>query len=386
MRLAIGLLLAMTCAAVPTLVEADESPERFEWQKRAVLPAGQEVHGDYFAFGPHVEISGTVDGDVYAAGGDVLVDGTVNGDLIVAGGRVILSGTVSQDARIAGGQVTVSGTIGRNATIGGGDVQLTESAHVRGNVLAGAGSAHLAGRIDRDVRIGAGNATLSNQTGNDVVIAAAAIRLTSNASVGRNFRYWSETDPSIDEGAIVRGTVTQRLPPEPFKAERFRRALSGIRMAAAVVSFISTLLLGLLLLWVYPVFTETAASMIRERPWASFGWGAAALVGTPVLAVVLVMTVVGIPIGIMFMALYTATVYLARVYAITWAGQLVLRWVSGSSSLAWAFVTGLVVYSFLSLIPFVGWLLSLATILFGLGALLLTKKELVVRLREQQVL
>ncbi len=227
---------------------------------------------------------------------------------------------------------------------------------------------------------------MSNQTGNDVVIAAAAIRLTSNASVGRNFRYWSETDPSIDEGAIVQGTVTQRLPPEPFKAERFRRALSGIRMAAAVVSFISTLLLGLLLLWVYPVFAETAASMIRERPWASFGWGAAALVGTPVLAVVLVMTVVGIPIGIMFMALYTATVYLARVYAITWAGQLVLRWVSGSSSLAWAFVTGLVVYSFLSLIPFVGWLLSLATILFGLGALLLTKKDLVVRLREQQVL
>lgn len=35
---------------------------------------------DYVAFGPQVEISGTVHGDVYAAGGEVLVDA----DLIVA--------------------------------------------------------------------------------------------------------------------------------------------------------------------------------------------------------------------------------------------------------------------------------------------------------------
>jgi hypothetical protein len=57
------------------------------------------VH-DYFAPGPLVEMSGTVDGDVYAAGGQVLIDGRVNGHVLVAGGRVMLSGVVTQNVRV----------------------------------------------------------------------------------------------------------------------------------------------------------------------------------------------------------------------------------------------------------------------------------------------
>ncbi|MDH5195304.1 MAG: hypothetical protein OEW32_16575, partial [Nitrospira sp.] len=60
------------------IIWAEDPPEQVGWQKHVVLRAGQEVHGDYFALGPHVEISGTVHGDVYAAGGEVLVDGVVD--------------------------------------------------------------------------------------------------------------------------------------------------------------------------------------------------------------------------------------------------------------------------------------------------------------------
>jgi hypothetical protein len=51
--------------------------------------------------------------------------------------------------------------------------------------------------------------------------------------------------------------------------------------------------------------------------------------------------------------------------------------------LAWPFTAGLVLYSVLSFIPVVGGLLTLLTILFGLGALLMTKRELIAALREQ---
>lgn len=100
-RMAMLLILCL----LPTTVQADEPLSRAPWKERAVLRAGQVVQGDYFAFGPHVEISGIVNGDLYAAGGEVLIDGVVNGDVIVAGAKVILSGTVAQDARVAGAQV-----------------------------------------------------------------------------------------------------------------------------------------------------------------------------------------------------------------------------------------------------------------------------------------
>lgn len=379
------MFVVMACLSVSSLAWAEESSEQAKWRERVVLGAGQETQGDYFGFGPHVEISGTVHGDVYAAGGEVLVDGVVDGDLIVAAGVVRVSGEVTQDVRIAGGTVTLSGTIHRNATIAGGEVHLTESSHLKGNAVIGAGNLLLGGSTDGDVRIGAGNVTLSKTIGGNLDVAAAAIRLTSKASVGKNIRYWGDKDPSIDEGARVLGTVTRHPVPEVFKGKEVRRGVAGVKLVAGMVSFASTLLLGLLLLRIYPVFTANAVTTIQERPWITLGVGGAVLAGTPPLAFLCMATVLGAPIGLMLVVMYVVTLYLGRVFVMLWLGQRLLRRVSGSSSVARAFVTGLVAYFMLSLVPFVGVLLTLVTIVTGLGAILITKKELVVRMREQQL-
>ncbi len=366
-------------------VWADEDSFKDLFQKRAVLGAGQVVHGDYFAFGPHVEISGTVNGDVYAAGGEVLVDGTVNGDLIVGGGHVTISGTVSQDARVAGGQVTIGGQIGRNLTIAGGDVQLTESAVIRENLLAGAGNVQLAGKIGRDARVGAANLTISNTIERDLTIGGGAARLTSKALVGGTLRYWSRTTPSIDEGAVVRGGVVERPFPESLKAERFKRGFAGMRVIAAVTSLASTLILGLLLVKVYPVFSRSAALTIQQRPGISLVVGILTVIGVPFLVLLCLATVLGIPLGLVLGAMYLVTLYLGRVFVMLWAGGWLLKRMSRSDSLGWALVVGLVLYALLSFLPLVGRLVTFAAMLIGVGALLITKKELIVRLREQQV-
>ncbi|MDH4304551.1 MAG: polymer-forming cytoskeletal protein [Nitrospira sp.] len=299
----------ITACAVANCGWADEVSDQTGWSKWAVLRAGQEVQGDYFAVGPQVEISGTVHGDLYAAGGEVLIDGTVDGDVIVAGGKVTLSGHVTQDVRAAGGNVTLSGQIDRNVSVAGGDVHLTDSAHIRGNLLSGAGNIQLAGQVDQDARIGAGNMTGSNKIGGSLAVAAAHIRLTSKASIGKNVRYWSEEEPSIDEGARITGTVTRREIPESLKGEKFQRGLTGMKVMAGFVSLVSTLLLGLLLLRIYPVFSERVAATIQERPGASVGLGGLLLIGVPLLIALFMATVVAMPIGLMLGAMYLVTLY-----------------------------------------------------------------------------
>lgn len=369
--------------SVPYLAWAEESSDHATWGERVVLRAGEEVHGDYFAFGPHVEISGTVHGDVYAAGGEVLMDGVVEGDLIVAGGAVTVSGEVTQDVRIAGGNVTLSGEVHRNATIAGADVHVIESAHVTGNLLVASGNLVVEGSIDGDVRIGAGNVTLSNETGGALAVAAAAIRLTSNASVEKDVMYWSDDDPSIDEGATILGSVTKRQIPDMAKGEEFRRGLAGMKLVAGAASAVSTLLLGLLLLRIYPVFTPRVAAVIQEQPWVTLGVGGALLAGVPLLILLCLVTVLGIPIGLMLGTMYLVTIYLGRVFVMLWAGQRLLGLIRDSPSVVGAFVTGLIAYFIVSLIPLVGGLVTLLTMVTGLGALLITKMELVQRLREQ---
>lgn len=375
--------VSMGWLACVSLAFADEGSPRTPFSDRAVLRAGQVVQGDYFAFGPHVAISGIVNGDLYAAGGEVLVDGTVNGDVIVAGAKVMVSGTVAQDARIAGGQVTITGTIGRNVTVGGGDIHVTETAKVQENLLAGGGNVQLAGHIGRDARVGAGNATLSGGIERDLAVASGSVHLTSKAVVGGKLRYWSETAPLIDEEATVRGAITRRPLPEGWSLANARRGIVGMRVMAAVISFLSTLILGLVLLRMYPIFTLRVTAAVRERPGPSLGWGTVALVATPVVAVSFLLTLFALPIGVILLALYVAMVYLARIYAITCLGQLLFRRPSDSLSLTGPFVAGLVLYSILSFIPVIGGFVTMLTILFGLGALLIGKRELIVALREQ---
>ncbi|MBK9306971.1 MAG: hypothetical protein IPM58_07770 [Nitrospira sp.] len=379
------LLAVIVYPLAPGLIWAEDSADQVEWQRRVVLRAGQEVQGDYFAFGPHVEISGTVHGDVYAAGAEVLVDGIVDGDLIVAGGEVRVSGEVTQDARIAGGTVTLSGKIHRNATIAGGDVHLTDSSHLTGSAVIGAGNLLLGGSIDGNVRIGAGNVTLSKAIGGDFAVASPAIRLTSRASVGKNIRYWSDDEPSIDEGATVRGTVTRHPIPEVFKGEEAKRGLAGVKLIAGLISFTSTLLLGLLLLHIYPIFTSRVTLKIQERPWVVLGVGGALLFGVPLLIALCMVSILGIPIGLMLAAMYVVTLYLGRVFVMLWLGQRLLSLVSAPSSTTRAFIAGLVVYFILSLLPLVGGVITMLTIVIGLGSILMTKKELVVKLRNDQV-
>lgn len=376
-------LVLLLCMASPS-VFADESVPRSPLGDRAVLPAGRVVQGDYFAFGPHVEISGIVNGDLYAAGGEIMVDGVVNGDIIVAGAKVILSGTVAQDARVIGAKVTVSGTIGRNASLAGVDLHLAETSQVRENLLAGGGHVQLEGSIGRDARVGAWRVTLSNDIERDFIVAAESIRLTSKASIGGRLRYWGEAAPSIDEQATVRGPITHRPLPEGWSIERARQGIFGMQVLAVVVSFLSTLILGLILLRLYPLFSRRVTALMRERPGASLGVGGAALLLTPIVALSFVVTLLALPIGVIVLALYGVTAYLARIYTMLYVGQRLFGQRDESASLAKPFIAGLVVYSLLSIVPVLGGFVTLGTVLFGLGALLMAKRELIASLQEQQ--
>jgi len=95
---------------------------------------------------------------------------------------------------------------------------------------------------------------------------------------------------------------------------------------------------------------------------------------TPILAAVLMMTVIGIPLGVLLLALYLMSLYVARIYVMACAGQQLVAWSSRPIQLSWAFVSGLVLYTVLKLIPIVGAFVSLPAVLFGTGATVLANR------------
>jgi cytoskeletal protein CcmA (bactofilin family) len=341
------------------------------------LPAGAVVNKDYFAYGERIEISGTVNGDVYVAGGQVLIDGKINGDLLAAGGMISVSGAVSQDARIAGGKVTVNGDIGRNLTVAGGNVELTHSAKVRGGLVLAGGAVGLAAPVGKDAKIAAGNVTVSGAVNGNLHAAAGELRLTSNAEVSGNLTYWSGKPASIDPGAKVGKDVTRKTVPEfpSPNAGKLLGVLAGFLLFVKLVSFVSTLILGLLWIYLFPRYMQSAVSTLRKKPWASLGIGFAVFVITPVTAGLLAVTLVGIPLALIVTAVYFIAIYLVRVLAILWVGSGLFKWMGRPIHEAWALTIGLVIYSVLTLIPFIGGLVTMLVVLLGLGAALLGLRE-----------
>ena len=361
-------------------------------QKIVTLSSDEVIDEDYFAAGDTVEIFGTVNGDVYVGGGEVLVDGIINGDLLVGGGNITISGEVSQDIRAGGGQITINGMVGGNVTVVGGNIIITDSADIKGSLVAGAGNVSLTGSVGKNVKAGVGNFSLSGPVAGNVEIGAETIRLSSNAQVGGDFTYWSQTDASVDKNATV-GSITKKAPPEGFQtpeeAEKikteFLQGALGARAGIKLIGFLSFLVVGLLLSRLFPNCSIKTADILNSKPGPSLLLGLTALIVTPIAFLFLLVTIVGIPLAFLTLSVYFIFLYVAKYFVMVWVGTKVLKEKVDKPPYK-TFVIGLAIYTLVTLIPFVGGLTQLLALLFGLGASLLSLKSSFAKAKKAKVI
>jgi hypothetical protein len=86
--------------------------------------------------------------------------------------------------------------------------------------------------------------------------------------------------------------------------------------------------------------------------------------------------VVGIPLALVAAAGLFMLLYLSRVFAITWLGRGLLRGLGRTPGQKGTFITGLVLYFVLTLIPFAGGLIAFLMTVVGTGAALLSKGQI----------
>ncbi len=372
---AVGLLMVN----VPVLAESDNGGASAFVGDAPVLAAETIVKGDYFTSGDVVRISGTVNGDLYASGGQVEVDGNVNGDVLVAGGQVVISGQVTQDVRVAGGDVILSGNVGKNITVAGGTVNLARKGKIRGSVVAMAGELNVASEIGGDLKAGAGNLVIGNSINGDVEASAENIRITDQAKIRGDVSYLSAREADINRQSAITGEVSRMPLPQEFDMER------GFNIIGILVSLVSVFIIGILMVSFYPYFTRSAIDTLVKRPVASFLWGVLAVIVTPILAFLLTVSLIGLPMGLMLLAIYFIYLYLAKIFVAVWAGDQILKNFTKKVSLVWSLILGLVIYFVIVAVPGVKFFVGFVVTSFGVGMSLIARKELMAKLRKKKM-
>ncbi len=330
--------------------------------------------------GGNVRLAAPVKGDFYAAGGRVTVDQSVAGDATLAGGAVTVRAAVGDDLRAAGGDINIESTVGGELYASGGNITLSNAAAVADAATLYGGNVSIEGKINGPLTVYAQKVVLNGEVSRDVEINAEEVELGPRAKLGAALRYPANAQFKTAEGVIIGGAVTRgdsmngRRDTHPNREWHGEMMGTGPSWAGTVASIIALLAISALFLLVFTGFAQRASQRIPATPWPALAAGVAVLLGTPMLAMLLMITLIGIPISIALMMLFPLMLVMGCVVGVFSISQRVRRAIqketpsAGSAARLGFFALTLLLVLLLGSVPFIGSLILVAIMLLGTGA------------------
>ena len=166
---------------------------------------------------------------------------------------------------------------------------------------------------------------------------------------------------------------------EFIRGEPGERGLEPVARAAAwvaaVIAFVSLLVLGAILLLVLPRFTSQVARTVATDPGKSIALGFALAMCVPAAAILALVTVIGIPLGVGLLLVYPVLLMLGYITVSMFLGDRLAAHIGKRSEGApglglrvTGFAVSLAALVLVTLVPYVGWLALLLAVVAGLGA------------------
>jgi hypothetical protein len=229
-----------------------------------------------------------------------------------------------------------------------------------GDLVVFHGSSTVNGIVDGSLTAFDAPVTIAGRVNGDVMVFNGRVELRSGANVTGDVV--SQQAPVVEPGSTIGGTT--------------RRVQTNVdwdgfgwigQFAWWLAVSVSTLVVGLVLLWLVGRGAARIVEAGRTRVGPAIGWGLLVFFGLPILGILALVTVVGIPLGLGLLAA------LGLIYALGYSAS---AWILGRSivrgRVAWivAFLAGWGILRVLALVPILGGLLWFAAVAFGLGALI----------------
>ncbi len=332
----------------------------------------QIIEGNLYAAGLSITVDGTVTGDVICAGQTVNINGTVEGDVICAGQSVNINGAVNGSVRVAGNSININGQIARNVMAFGAAVNLGAEASVGWDMLIGAATGEIRGKVGRDLYGGVAGATIAGEIGKDVRLKIdnqkadkGGLMIMDEAIIGGNIIYTDKAEAFIASGAVIAGEITHNLP--KVRKEKTITAWGWGRL----YSIFSALVVGLVLISLWHKQIKKLTDKMLDKVGPSIGWGVIVMFLTPIIAILLLITLIGMPLAFILIGVWLIALFVSKILVGILIGRELLKrfWEKKKDSLLLAMVIGIVIAWIIFSLPIIGWLLCLVAMWWGVGGI-----------------
>lgn len=322
------------------------------------------ILGDAFIAGGKLRIGGSVGDNALIAGGTVDIEETIKNDAFIAGGTVTVRAPVEGDLRVAGGDITLMNSVWGDVNIAWGMVRIASGTKIEKDAMIGGWDIQFAGIIERNAEIAGQRISLDGLIkGNLKVFVDREWEVTvgKNAKVSGTVEYTAPTQIlALENLAPGKVKFTPYIETETSEAVWFFSAYIAYR-------FLFLLVFGTLLYFLCERFLLDTGKYLMARPGKSIMNGILYYVLLPIGSIILLITIIGIPLGLFWIFFFIFSFVLAKLVTVLGLSGLAIEKLWGKSLIFWK---KLLVIAAIALIIAVLSVIDFIATLFVVGALI----------------
>ena len=328
------------------------------------------VNASVFEAGDKFDVSGDYDSTKFIAGNNVTTNANIDGIAFVAGNNVNSGGKVAYGF-LAGNNIQIEGEIEKDLFAAGNTITISKTAKVPRDVYLAGSDITINTKIGRNLNIGADRVDLRGVTvlGN-ATIYADHILVDEKTVIEGTLEYYEESNVENLDKAQIGNTKTIH------RVETKKTTVS--KVIDKITNMVSSYIAILVILLLIPKFKKKidkekfdAGTMAKTSL-----LGLATLVVIPVICIIGMITLFLLPLSFILLALYIIAIYLSTLIAYYMYGKKIYSLTGKKSNLYIELLIGIVLFKLITMIPYIGGLVLFISLLYGMGLILNSVKDL----------
>ena len=345
---------------IPSLVFAGDGLLKF---KEVIVDDETKVNEDVLVLSKRLSNKGIVVGDLVGVSRELKNYGTVKGDILGVGLYTSSYGLVKGNVRLFSEKLTIGGEVGKNVSVFCEEFVLDKKGIIDGSVSIIGDTFKIDGTVYGDVRGKVNTLIVNGEVKGNVNVDVEELIFGNEGKIMGSIDYRSDNELSLPLSNI-KGSVNYKKFIPLGEIREVKNALMFFKTGIRIINLSGLLLIGLILIFKFPKVVDSFKfdyGILKENPLKALGIGSLILLIIPLASLILLLTIIGIPLGLILLSLYGIIGYLAKILVAIFVGELLMK----NNKRVLQFIVGILIITILSIIPYLGFIINIIILIIG---------------------
>ena len=316
----------------------------------------------------NINVNGEVKENQEIQGSSILLGNYVENTNKVSGLDMTLGNTIKYEGESeyllsAGNNIEINGIVKNDGFVFGNVVNFNENSIIERDLLVLASNVTISGTIKKDVTIYASTVTINGNIEN-VNIKANEI-IIENANIN-NLSYNEDAVIEVKDSQVNTTNLTEKLQSEVTIQDQIMNFIYNL--GGILVIFLALYLLAPKL---FKKIESNNANITVLNVFSMFGFGTLSLILIPVIFILLLTITFCIPLAILLLILYVLAIWLSSIFTGYLLGYVIwTKLMKKENNPLLTGLIGIVVLNLLGIIPYIGILITVISVMIGIGVIL----------------